>query len=184
MICTLLIFSSRNFSYEFGNSSSYFWGNDFCFFLLLVRLFGHFNLSILRTSSHFKWEFLVNGKNVVYSLLFCVGQMRRYPLPHTKYFTIWTKWATTPTVCVIYPNSMIYLPVQFYALYPVLSGVIMIFNTKCLIMPHTTLLTQQPLKRLHFKFTLVKKCNTRTKVIHFSINLFIVNGTWTRALWD
>ena len=54
-------------------------------------------------------------------------------------FTISTKWATTPTVCVIYPNSMIYLPVQFYALYPVLSGIILIFNTKCLIMPHTTL---------------------------------------------
>ena len=54
-------------------------------------------------------------------------------------FTIRTKWATTPNVCVIYPNSMIYLPVQFYALCPVLSGVILIFNTKCLIMPNTTL---------------------------------------------
>ena len=54
-------------------------------------------------------------------------------------FTIRTKWATTPNVCVIYPNSMIYLPVQFYALCPVLSGVTLIFNTKCLIMPNTTL---------------------------------------------
>ena len=54
-------------------------------------------------------------------------------------FTMWTKWATTPNVRVIYPNSMIYLPVQFYALCPVLSGVILIFNTKCLIMPNTTL---------------------------------------------
>ena len=51
----LLIFSSRSFSYEIlGNSLSYFWRNDFCFFLLLIRLFGHFNLSISRISSHFK----------------------------------------------------------------------------------------------------------------------------------
>ena len=35
---------------------------------------------------------------------------------------------------------MIYLPVQFYALCPVLSGVILSFNTKCLIMPRATLL--------------------------------------------
>ena len=34
---------------------------------------------------------------------------------------------------------MIYPPVPFYALYPVLSGVILSINTKCLIMPHTTL---------------------------------------------
>ena len=54
-------------------------------------------------------------------------------------FTIWTKWATTPNVCVIYPNSMIYLSVQFYALCPVLSGIILIFNTNFPIMPHITL---------------------------------------------
>ena len=34
---------------------------------------------------------------------------------------------------------MIYLPVQSHALCPVLSGVILSFNTKCLIMPHATL---------------------------------------------
>ena len=54
-------------------------------------------------------------------------------------FTIWSKWVTTPKVCVIYPNSMIYLPVQFYSLSPVLWGVILSFNIKCLIMPYTTL---------------------------------------------
>ena len=42
-------------------------------------------------------------------------------------------------MCVIYPNSMIYLPVQFYSLSPVLWGVILSFNIKCLIMPHSTL---------------------------------------------
>ena len=47
--------------------------------------------------------------------------------------------ATTPNVYVIHPNSMIYLPVQFYALRPVLSGAIMSFNTKYLIMPRATL---------------------------------------------
>ena len=46
---------------------------------------------------------------------------------------------TTPNVCVIYPNSMIYLPVQFYALCPVLSGVMLSFSIKCLIMPLTAL---------------------------------------------
>ena len=35
------------------------------FFSLLIKLFGHFNLSILRISSHFKREFFVNAKNVV-----------------------------------------------------------------------------------------------------------------------
>ena len=34
---------------------------------------------------------------------------------------------------------MIYLPVQFYALCPVLSGGILNFSTKCLIVPHATL---------------------------------------------
>ena len=53
-------------------------------------------------------------------------------------FKILTGWATTPNVCVIYPNSMISLPVQLYALCTVLSGVILSFRTKCLIMPHVT----------------------------------------------
>ena len=61
----LLIFSSHSFSYEFGNLLNSFWGNDLSFFSLLIKLFGHFNLSILRISSHFKWEFFVNAKNVV-----------------------------------------------------------------------------------------------------------------------
>ena len=46
-------FSSHSFSYEFGNSLSYFWRNNFCLSLLLIRLFEHFNLSILSISSHF-----------------------------------------------------------------------------------------------------------------------------------
>ena len=61
-MCDLLIFSSRSFSYEFGNLLNYFWGKYLSFFSLL---FGHFNLSILTIPSHFKWEFLVNAKNVV-----------------------------------------------------------------------------------------------------------------------
>ena len=44
---------------------NYIWGKDLSFFLLLIKLFGHFNLSILRIFSHFKWEFFVNAKNVV-----------------------------------------------------------------------------------------------------------------------
>ena len=65
LMCDLLIFSSRNFSYEFENLLNYFWGNDLSFFLLLIKLSGHFNLSILRISFNFKWEFFVNAKNVV-----------------------------------------------------------------------------------------------------------------------
>ena len=43
---------------------------------------------------------------------------------------------------VIYPDIMVYLLVQFYALYPVLSRVILSFSTKCLMsnysaMPNT-----------------------------------------------
>ena len=50
---------------------SYFWGND-CFFLFLMKRFGHFNLSILWSSFHFKWEFLVNTKTVViFSVVLC-----------------------------------------------------------------------------------------------------------------
>ena len=56
-ICDLLIFSSRSFSYEFGNLLNYFWGNDLSFFSLLITLIGHFNLSILIISSHCKWVF-------------------------------------------------------------------------------------------------------------------------------
>ena len=64
-MCALLIFSSCIFSYESGNLLSYFWGNNLCFFSLLIKLFGRFNLSILIIFSHFKWEFLENVKNVV-----------------------------------------------------------------------------------------------------------------------
>ena len=50
---------------------SYFWGND-CFFLFLMKRFGHFNLSILWSSFHFKWAFLVNAKTVViFSVVLC-----------------------------------------------------------------------------------------------------------------
>ena len=74
-----------------------------------------------------------------YSLLFCVGQMRRSPCLILNIFIIWTNWVATPNVCVLYSNSMIYLPAQFYALCLVFSGVKLIFNTKCIIMPNTTL---------------------------------------------
>ena len=32
---------------------------------MLIKLLGHFNISILRISAHFKSEFFVNTKNVV-----------------------------------------------------------------------------------------------------------------------
>ena len=38
-------------------------------------------------------------------------------------------------------------------------------------------LIHNPSKQLHSEFTPVKKFNTGTKVIHFSINMFIVNTT-------
>ena len=38
---------------------------------MLIKLFGHFNLSILRISSHCKWEFFVNVKNVVFLVVLC-----------------------------------------------------------------------------------------------------------------
>ena len=61
-----------SFSYEFENLFNYFWGNDLSFFSLLIKLFGHFNLSILRISAYFKWEFFVNTKNVVvFSVVLC-----------------------------------------------------------------------------------------------------------------
>ena len=66
-----LIFSNRSFSYEFGNLLNYFWGNDLSFFSMLIKLFGHFNLSILKRES-FSWM----PKMWWYSSLFCVGQMR------------------------------------------------------------------------------------------------------------
>ena len=47
-------------------------------------------------------------------------------------FTLQIEWDTSLNVCVIYPNSMIYFPVQCNALYSVLSGVVFSFSTKCL----------------------------------------------------
>ena len=70
-MCDLLIFSSRSFSYEFGNLLSYFRGNDLSFFSLLIKLFGHFNLSILRFFSHFKWVFVNTEYVVVFSIVLC-----------------------------------------------------------------------------------------------------------------
>ena len=61
------------------------------------------------------------------------GQMRQSPCFILNIFTIWTEWVTSPNACVIYPNSMIYLPVHFHALCPVLSRFILSSNTKCLI---------------------------------------------------
>ena len=80
--CELLIFSSRSFSYEFRNLLNYFWGNDLKFFSFLIKLFGHFNLSILRISSRFKWEFFVNIKNVVvFSIVLCgTGETSEFSL--------------------------------------------------------------------------------------------------------
>ena len=68
-----------------------------------------------------------------------VGQMRQSPCLKLTIFTISTEWDKTPNVSVIHPNSMTYLPVQFYALCPFLSGIILSFTTNCLIMPHSTL---------------------------------------------
>ena len=64
-MCDLPIFNSHSFSYEFENLLNSIWGNDLSYFSLLIKLFGHFNLSILRISFHFKWELFVNAKNVV-----------------------------------------------------------------------------------------------------------------------
>ena len=75
---------------------------------------------------------------------FYTGLLGEWDSPHSlilNIFTIWTEWATTPNVCVIYPDNLIYLPVQFDALCPVLSRVLLNFNTKCLIMPHAALRT-------------------------------------------
>ena len=58
-------------------------------------------------------------------------------------FTIWTEWAATLNVYVIYPNCMIYVWVQFCALCPDFSEVILSFNTKSFIMPHTMLLLKE-----------------------------------------
>ena len=41
------------------------------------------------------------------------GKWDSLPCLIVTVFTIWTKWATTLNVCVIYPNCMIYVPVQF-----------------------------------------------------------------------
>ena len=81
-MCDLLIFSSRSFSYEFGNLLNYFWGNDLSFFSLLIKLFGHVNLTILRISSHFKRKFFVNTKNVVVlSVVLCgTNETSEFPL--------------------------------------------------------------------------------------------------------
>ena len=71
-MCDLPISSGGSFSYGFENLSNYFWGNDLSFFSLLIKLFGHFNLSILRISAYFKWEFFMNTKNVVvFSVVLC-----------------------------------------------------------------------------------------------------------------
>ena len=65
----MLIFSSHSF---FMSLEIYFRENDFCFISLLIKLFGHFSLSTLRISGHFKWEILVNVKNVVvFSVVLC-----------------------------------------------------------------------------------------------------------------
>ena len=69
----LLIFSNRSISYEFGNLLNFFWGKDLGFLSLLIKLFEYFNLTNLRTSSHFKWEFIVNAKNVVAFLVVLCG---------------------------------------------------------------------------------------------------------------
>ena len=72
----LLIFSSHSFSHEFENLLNYFWGKDLSFFSLLIKLFGHFNLSVLRVLLTLSESFLRMPKTWWYFLLFCMGQMR------------------------------------------------------------------------------------------------------------
>ena len=60
------------------------------------------------------------------------GKWDSPPVPQITIFTLQIEWDTSPNVCVIYPNSMIYFPVQCDALYSVLSGVVFSFSTKCL----------------------------------------------------
>ena len=49
---------------------------------MLIKLFGHVNLAILRISSHFKREFFVNTKNVVvFSVVLCgTNETSEFPL--------------------------------------------------------------------------------------------------------
>ena len=103
------------------------------------------------------------------------GQMR-VPLPHTKYFTIWIKWAATRKVCLIYPNSIIFLPVQFYALCPVLSGVIWRFNTKSFIMPHATQVNSDS-----FFFSVMISSNINIGSV-FALHAFIFPQTFSVLL--
>ena len=91
-------------------------------------------------------------------------------------FTLWIELAKTPNICVLYPNSMIYLPLQIYALCPVLSGVIVSFRTKCLIMPNATLTTSMTYILLYF----------RTSYFHFYIIPYLFNiyfNLFTVTLW-
>ena len=62
---TCLFLVAAAFFYDFRNLLIYIWGNYLSSVSSLIKLFGHFNLSCLRISSHFKWEFFVNAKNVV-----------------------------------------------------------------------------------------------------------------------
>ena len=63
--CLLLVASAVLMSSEIH----YFWGNDLSFFSFQIKNFGHFNLSILRISSNFKWEFSwIPGNVVVFSI--------------------------------------------------------------------------------------------------------------------
>ena len=69
-ICLFLIVAA--FLFEFGNLLNYLWRKDLSFFSLLIKLSGLFNLSILRIFSPSKWEFFVNGKNmVIFFVVFC-----------------------------------------------------------------------------------------------------------------
>ena len=105
---------------------------------MYIQAFLNKQCAVLILPKHFV-EGLSNWKKFFGCLILprIVGQMRQSPCFILNIFTIWTKWVTTPDMCVIYTNSMIYPPVQFYALCQVLSGVILSFNTKFLTMPRT-----------------------------------------------
>ena len=117
-----------------------FISKDIYIYLCIYRHFStsnvlfSYSLSILQKFKQLKKSFLEVS---FYPVLW--DKWDSVPCLILNIFTIWTKWVTTPSVCFIYSNNMIYHPVQFYALCPVLSGVTLSFNTKCLIMPRTTL---------------------------------------------
>ena len=84
---------------------------------------------------------------------------------------------------------MIYLPVQIYALCPVLSGVILNFSTKCLIMPHATLVETGKCRKICEDEHRLSKI-AHSKLLLFWIFIWIIwsldfsiNGARQKFLW-